>query len=108
MILHIPLFNKQTTPIDGITLFIFIFIWVKEPSKQLIIHEQQHAKQWLRQPFTFHFRYFYQLFRNRLKGMAWKDAYRHISYEVDARKVAEFYSIESLTTHGVNPQGEQL
>ena len=88
MILHIPLFSKQTTSIDGITLFIFIFIWVKEPSKQLIIHEQQHAKQWLRQPFTFHARYFHELFKNRLSGKTLKQSYLDISYEIEARKIA--------------------
>ena len=88
MILHLPLFNKQTTSIDGITLFFVIIIWVKNPSQRFINHELCHISQIKAQPFSFYPRYFYQMIRNRINGMSWREAYRNISYEVEARKAS--------------------
>jgi hypothetical protein len=89
MIIHVPFFSKQTTSIDAITLGCVIIIWVKDPSNQLVLHEKEHVKQWLRQPFTFHARYFYEMFRNKLKGMTWRDSYLNISYEIEARAASK-------------------
>ena len=89
MIISLPFFNKQTTSIDAITLGCVIIVWVKDPSNQLISHENCHVSQFKKQPFTFHARYFYEMFRNKLKGMTWRDSYLNISYEIEARAASK-------------------
>jgi hypothetical protein len=84
--IHLPLFDKDFTGIDAITLGPAILCWVTKPSEKLIKHEQVHVEQWKRQPFTFHVRYFLELFRNKWKGLTWRESYLMISYEVQARE----------------------
>ena len=99
MIIRIPLFNKKDTSIDAITLCFVIIVWVKDPSDRLIKHEKRHVEQWKERPFTFHVRYFYEMFSNKLKGMTWRAAYESISFENEARD-AETKDQNS----GANPQ----
>lgn len=86
MHINLPIFDRKDTKIDGITLCFVIITWVKCPRAAFIKHEKIHIAQWLRQPFTFHSRYFLQMFRNKRKGMSWYEAYRAIDYEVEARE----------------------
>lgn len=89
MLIHIPIFDKNTTSIDAITIGPVIFMWIKNPNKRILLHELCHIRQWKRQPFTFHIRYFYEMFRNKLNGMTWREAYLNISYEKEARQRSE-------------------
>ena len=84
--IHLPLFDKDFTNIDAITLGPVIFCWIKEPNDKLIRHEEAHVEQWKQQPLTFHARYFWEMFRNKLKGLTWRQSYLMISYEVQARE----------------------
>ncbi len=84
--IHLPLFNKDLTGIDALTLGPVILCWVTEPSGKLIKHEEAHVEQWKQQPFTFHVRYFLEMFRNKRKGLTWRESYRMISYEIQARE----------------------
>lgn len=86
MIIHLPIFDKQTTCIDAVTLGPVIIVWAKEPSDTLIRHEKEHSRQFRADPFLFYPKYFYEMIRNKLNGMSWREAYLSISYEVEARE----------------------
>ena len=99
MHISIPIFNAKSVSPDGITLGFVIITWTKQPSASFMSHEMQHVRQWKARPFTFHMRYFYELFTNKVKGMTWRTAYRNISFEKEARD-AETKDQNS----GANPQ----
>lgn len=70
----------------GFTLGVLIF--VKDPRDvPLVCHEMQHVAQFLRQPFTFWFRYLVELARH---------GYRNNRYEIEAREV------ESAVRRGIS------
>jgi hypothetical protein len=85
MHINLPLFYHRTTKIDGVTLCFLVITWVKSPRDMFLKHEAVHVDQWKKQPFTFHFRYFYKMMWNRWNGVSWWEAYRNISYEIEAR-----------------------
>lgn len=89
MLINIPLFDKDKTSIDAITICFIIICWVKNPPEQLIKHENVHIKQWIKQPLTYHIRYFAAMFKNKLSGMSWREAYLAIPYEVEARNLSK-------------------
>lgn len=86
MIIELPLFEKKDVKMYAVTLCFVVIIWVKNPQRLLKEHELCHVEQWKNQPMTFHFRYFFEMFSNKSRGMSWGDSYRSISYEVEARE----------------------
>lgn len=92
MIIHLPIFNKKGLAFAAITLCFVIIVWVKNPSKKLIAHEKVHVRQWKEDPFFFYLKYVLQWIVNLTLGMSMYEAYRAISYEVDAREIAERFA----------------
>jgi hypothetical protein len=92
MIIHIPLFNKESTSIDAITICFCILVWIKNPSITLLKHEQCHVEQWKKQPFTYHLKYFSEMIANKKENNTWRQAYLDISYEKEAREYAKKFS----------------
>jgi hypothetical protein len=88
-VFHIPLLAKiiGVKPY-GITLGPFIFIWGPLTNKA-VAHEQEHYRQFIRDPFGFYPKYLYELLRNVWNGKGWYDAYLAISYEKQAREAAK-------------------
>jgi hypothetical protein len=89
MIIHIPLFESKSVTFKAITLFCVIIIWTKTYSDRLRLHENEHVKQWKEDPFLFHFKYVLQFIVNFTVCGNWMEAYRAISYEVEARRASE-------------------
>jgi hypothetical protein len=89
MHISLSLFNKETTKIDGFVLCFLIITWTKNPSASFLRHESCHVSQFKKQPFSFYPKYFFELFRNKWRGMSWYEAYRAISFEVAAREYAK-------------------
>ena len=88
MIINLGLFNKSLLPFDAITLFFAVVIFVKNPSQKLLKHELCHVEQWKEDPFLFHFKYLLQFIVNLTVHGSWMEAYKGISYEVEARREA--------------------
>jgi len=75
--------------VTGITIMNHIFYAIpkKDVSDKIRKHEAQHVNQYKEDGVIFFFlRYFYEYFKNRLKGQSRFEAYQNISYEVEARK----------------------
>jgi hypothetical protein len=70
-------------------LCFLIITWTKNPSASFLAHERKHVEDWKADPFLFYPKYFFELFRNRWRGMSWYEAYRAISFEVAAREYAK-------------------
>lgn len=71
--------------INGIVLFPFILYADKNPTIDVINHEQIHWQQIKRDgAFSFYLNYCREYFRMRLKGHPHYVAYRQISYEQEA------------------------
>lgn len=71
--------------VKGIVLFPFIFFADKNPNQILINHEMIHLQQIRRDGlFKFYFNYLKNYSINRLNKMSHFEAYRSISYEVEA------------------------
>jgi len=91
-----PIFNCKFISIFGaeaMTMYPFILFqedknYYLEISYNTIVHEMTHVRQ-IRTLgfFTFYFRYLVEFFKNLLKGMTSFDAYRAISFEIEARKL---------------------
>ena len=56
--------------------------------KKTIIHEKTHIRQQEEDDIKFYFRYFYELVVNLIKYRSYWEAYRNISYEIEAFKEA--------------------
>lgn len=78
-------FIPKLLKVEGITLYPFVLLAPKEPSKRLISHEMVHVKQieyygW----FKFYASYLLEYTSYRLRGDAPNVAYHKISYEREA------------------------
>ena len=78
--------------LGGLSIWPYIWFYAdkKDVPDSLLVHELEHHKQQKRDFFIWYFiRYWLEYFINRIKGMDSYQAYYNISYEIDARKVAD-------------------
>ena len=71
--------------INAIVLFPFVLYRDKKPSSTIIAHEEVHLKQ-IRDAgaVKFYARYLYEYYKGRRQGLSHYEAYRNISYEIEA------------------------
>lgn len=81
--IHLPLI--KIFKVDAMVIYPFVLFSNKNPSQTLINHEQIHLNQIKKDGvLKFYFNYFKEYFIGRMKGMSHQEAYRNISYEVEA------------------------
>lgn len=87
----LPRFLTKILPnqrINAIVLFKTVLFREKKEnvSKRLIRHERKHIEQQERLGLKFYYLYLKEYLSNRKKGMKHFEAYRNISFEIEARK----------------------
>ena len=71
--------------INAIVLYPLVLYQDKFPNESLVIHEEVHLKQIKADGvLKFYTRYLYEYVRGRMLGLSHYQAYRNISYEIEA------------------------
>ncbi len=71
--------------VNGMTIGRYVLVSMKNPSRALLNHERIHVDQIKKVGFfKFYLTYLNEYLANRFKGLSHWDAYRKISYEVEA------------------------
>jgi hypothetical protein len=79
------LFKILPDEYKAVMLFGFIFFREKNPSEDLVRHEEIHLMQYKKDgAIKFYSSYIYQYIKNLIRYKNHNDAYRNISYEVEA------------------------